>query len=432
MRGSVWLKNFLASLKAQKDTILDRYGPLGTRHGATLVPVHSRSHWGVSARKSCLTTMGRRWVQWVLCALGVLAILGGCGETRFFASLPIEGSGGMNSPGSGGMVGAGGGSMGMGGGGSPAPRPTLRVEGTRLVSRCGETIVLRGANEMVIWSSERDGVPWFDEMAKLGANSTRIVWLAEGSAEELDRVIQNAIDAGLIPIVEMHRMQFDGTTLEPTDETALDRVVGYFTDEAVMAVLVKHESALIVEFAEALGDLDSVDAWVARYEEAVRRVRAGGFRGPIALDAPFGGARVDELAEGALQVIEADPLSNVMFSVEIWSGTLEEAVDRMTRTRDAGIPFYLGEFSGYFDGICPDEPTDIGPLLARLQELQVGWFAWSWGGVTNQGCDGGLDITINGLISEFSAWGIKVAQTDPNSIARTSVRLESLVGPTCP
>lgn len=322
--------------------------------------------------------------------------------------------------------------MGTGGNTPSSPRPSLHVEGTRLVSRCDETIVLRGANEMVIWSSERDGTPWFGEMAKLGANSTRIVWLAEGTAEELDRVIGNAISAGLIPIVEMHRMQFDGATLSPTDEDALERVLGYFTREDIMTVLMRHEASLIIEFVEALGDLESVEAWVSRYSEAVTRIRAAGFRGPIALDAPFGGTRVEELAQGASQVIAADPLSNVLFSVEVWSGTVDEAVDRMTRTHEAGVPFYVGEFSGYFDGTCPDQPTDIGPLLARLQELQVGWFAWSWGGVTNQGCDGGLDITIDGHIDEFSPWGIKVAQTDPNSIAKTSVRLETLVSTVCP
>jgi hypothetical protein len=52
----------------------------------------------------------------------------------------------------------------------------------------------------------------------------------------------------------------------------------------------------------------------------------------------------------------------------------------------------------------------------------------------NMGCqgEGGLDITANGHIDEFSEWGAVVAQTDPNSIAQTSIRLDTLTATACP
>jgi hypothetical protein len=115
-------------------------------------------------------------------------------------------------------------------------------------------------------------------------------------------------------------------------------------------------------------------------------------------------------------------------------GPIETLIANYTRYHEAGIPFYVGEFSFFYAGTCPDGPLEIGPYLAMLQELAVGWLAWSWGGVMNSGCDGTghQDMTVNGYMDEFTEWGLKVAQSDPNSIAKTSIRLDSLVVTACP
>src|SRR5688572_23914638 len=80
----------------------------------------------------------------------------------------------------------------------------LRVDGRHLVDRCGERIVLRGVNEMIVWSPGRDGVPELGEIAKTGANAVRMVWTDEGSAGALDSAIANALGQRLIPIIEHH------------------------------------------------------------------------------------------------------------------------------------------------------------------------------------------------------------------------------------
>ncbi len=85
----------------------------------------------------------------------------------------------------------------------PDDFPGFRVQGRHLYDTLGEEVILAGVNKMVIYT-DRDGLPSFPEIAKTGANAVRIVWLTEGSAEELDTVITNAINNKLIPIVDCH------------------------------------------------------------------------------------------------------------------------------------------------------------------------------------------------------------------------------------
>src|SRR5690606_40962857 len=65
-------------------------------------------------------------------------------------------------------------------------------------------------------------------------------------------------------------------------------------------------------------------------------------------------------------------------ALPIWSATTPENVARIQATYDAGIPIYLAEFSGWQSGDdCPSVATDVPVLLAKLQELGLGWFARS-------------------------------------------------------
>lgn len=359
------------------------------------------------------------------------SVVSACGETSLFASVPLEvGGASGGSP----SLGGAGGEMGMMDPPSRQARPTLRIEGQRILGRCDETVILRGASEMVIWSDERDGQPWFDEMAAVGANAVRVVWLPSGTGEELDRVIGNAISAGLIVVVEQHQPYFDGEELPIDDPTIPDRTVEYWTSDEILPVLEKYEASIIFEFGEKLGDLDEVEDWASRFEDMIPRFRSAGIRVPLALDAPYGGANLEAFVEGAFRVLDADPIDNSIWSVEAWGGSTEDRAARLRSIHEAGIPFFLSEFSGFESNECPMYPTDIGLLLSTMQDLDVGWFAWSWGGVSNSGCEGegALDMTTDGHIGGLTGWGLEVAQTDANSIAKTAVKLSSLVGLECP
>ncbi|HEY0465373.1 MAG TPA: hypothetical protein VGC79_14260, partial [Polyangiaceae bacterium] len=179
---------------------------------------------------------------------GAIAIAGGSHATADSSTAGAKTSGGDDSSAMGGTGGLGGSAgdkpAGASGGGSATG--TFRVEAGKLHDRCGEQVVLRGVNEMIVWSPGQDGVPEFAEIAKTGANAVRIVWNEEGSAAALDVAITNALAQQLIPIIEHH-----GAT---GDLTKLAAVVDYWVQPDIVAVLKKHEQNLLLNIANEAGD----------------------------------------------------------------------------------------------------------------------------------------------------------------------------------
>ena len=312
------------------------------------------------------------------------------------------------------------------------PRDTFYVDGAYLKDRCGKPVILRGVNEMVLWSTDRTGNPEFAEIAKSGANAVRIVWDRELPQAELAVVFDHAVAEGMVPLV---------VTQTGTDSFAnLLEYVEYWTHPAAVDVITRHEAALLLCVADALGD-DQVTAeeWEAGYVDAIGRLRAAGIRIPIVVDAPDGGQNIDVLQSSGERLIESDPLQSIMLSVHMWweDGTAERIHAEVAETVSLGLPLIVGEFSAYADDSCPDIPFDYRALLEAAAARRVGWFAWSWGGVPNGACTDPvvgtsyLDMSVDGTFEGLAGWGLEVAVTDPYSIQQTAIPVQSLVSPSC-
>ena len=185
------------------------------------------------------------------------------------------------------------------------------VQGRHLYDRCGERVVLRGINEMVIWTA-REGET-FGEIARTGANTVRIVWTVADHPGEarLDRVLRRALDARLIPIIELH------------DATGkLDKVpelVDFWTRPAVVEVLKRHQASLLLNIAnEAGGTGVRAQEFADVYRPAVARLRRAGLVMPLIIDAPDWGKDIDVLQEVAPSLIADDPEHDLLFSVHMW------------------------------------------------------------------------------------------------------------------
>lgn len=343
--------------------------------------------------------------------------------------------GGTRSTGgsSGQMVGGGGASTvtASGGEGFAAPcgeHSGLWVDGRFLRDRCCEKVVLRGVNEMITWSPLKDGTPFLTEIAQTGANAVRIVWTTTDSPVKLEAVLKNTVDAAMIPLPELH----DATG----DMSKLASCVDYWVRPDVVAVLEKFQDKLIVNIANEVGDANVSRAdWIAAYTSAVSRIRAAGIHVPLVIDAPTWGQDVDMLQSAGPSLIAADPDKNLLFSVHLWwndpKGTRIKA--ELNESAGMNLPLIVGEFAQHNFSGCSSQALDYKTLLSSSKTLDIGWLAWSWGGVKNQDCadDQPFDMTGDGTFASLNGWGLDVAVTDPNGIQQTSQRPRYMTSGSC-
>ena len=306
----------------------------------------------------------------------------------------------------------------------------MYVSGRFLYDRCGERVVLRGINKMVIWTDPEGET--FPEIAKTGANTVRIVWTIEDDrgAAALDSVLTRAEEAKLIPIIELH----DATG-------ALNRVVDlvdFWTRAEVTEVLKRHEPSLLLNIGnEPGGDGIAAHEFVAVYRDAVSRLRHAGLAMPLVIDAPHWGQDIDVLQQAAPELLSADPEHNLLFSAHLWwpqglnttdPGSTKRIVAELQESADIGLPLIVGEFA--HAGVGCSQSIDYKTILAKTHKHEIGWLAWSWG-PGNQDC-GEMDMTEDGRFETLHGWGLEVAVTDPNSIRNTSKIPESMLRGKCP
>lgn len=294
------------------------------------------------------------------------------------------------------------------------------VQGRFLYDPCGEKVILRGVANPNIWF-KRDGMPYYEEIEKTGANVVRIVWETRGSAKELDMAISNCIAYSMIPMPECH----DATG----NWSKLQAVVDYWIRPDIVEVLKKHEAYLLLNIANEAGDA-SVSSKTFRegYESAILKIRNAGIHVPLVIDAPNWGQNINILQSEGPSLIQADPDHNLLFSVHMWwprrYGYREEDIKREIQESVAkGLPLIVGEFS-QMHGSCDEStitPENSIPYRTIIREChlnEIGYLAWSWCG----NCNPLWDMTKDGTYETLYDWGLEVAVTDSFSIQNTSIR----------
>lgn len=307
--------------------------------------------------------------------------------------------------------------------------PGFYVQGRFLYDPCGEKVILRGVANPNIWF-KRDGMPYYEEIEKTGANVVRIVWETRGSAKELDMAISNCIAYSMIPMPECH----DATG----NWSKLQTVVDYWTRPDIVEVLKKHEAYLLLNIANEAGDY-SISSTTFRqgYESAILKIRNAGIHVPLVIDASNWGQNINILQSAGPSLIQADPDHNLLFSVHMWwpkrYGYKEEDIGREIRESVAmGLPLIVGEFS-QMHGSCDETtitPENSIPYRTIIREChlnEIGYLAWSWFG----NCNPLWDMTRDGTYETLYDWGLEVAVTDSFSIQNTSIRPYSILYGSC-
>jgi len=298
--------------------------------------------------------------------------------------------------------------------------PGFRVKGRHLYAPEDELVILRGVANPNIWY-QKSGLPHYNEIDDINANVIRIVWEISGSANDLDSAITNCIALDMIPMIECH----DATG----NWSMLDNVVDYWTSEAILPILIKHEAYLLLNIANEAGDGNiRATAFNAGYEAAIQQIRNAGVHVPLVIDAPDWGKNINVLQATGPGLIEFDPDHNLIFSIHMWWPKMygydeQDIIDEIAESVEMELPLIVGEFSQMHGQCNTDVITDNNSIayltiIEQCQLNQMGYIAWSWFG----NCNPFWDMCSDGTYATLYDWGLKVAVTDPNSIQNTSVR----------
>lgn len=325
---------------------------------------------------------------------------------------------------------------GGGGGCTPSGDPdgVFTVSGRNILDPAGNAVLLRGVNKMSVFDDEDPrGQISFPEIAKTGANSVRIVWAIEDDQgktdpNDLKALIDNAIGAGLLPMIELH--DATGGSL-----SRLDSLVDYWSRPAIVDIIMAHQNAILVNIGNEVGDYQVKSGeFIDSYRNAVRRMRCAGIRTPLVIDAPDGGKNLDVLNASASTLLDADPDHNLIFSVHLYWGIADGAdaqfiSDKLDEATSLNYPLIIGEFSKYGayngnDSVCAEGGrVDYQTIIKKSSELGLGWYAWEWGpgnGFGDPQCDV-MDMTPDRLFKNLKpGWATEVATTSPYSIKETS------------
>jgi mannan endo-1,4-beta-mannosidase len=298
---------------------------------------------------------------------------------------------------------------------SAAELPGLQVRGRYLYDRCGERIILRGVNAMILYW-DRAGTVTYPEIAKTGANCTRIFWrTGDGTPGELDQTISNCIAQDMISMP---------CVWEATGEwDQLQTCVNFWTSDAIAEVIRKHEEYLILNIANEAGDGSvSQEAYRNEYADAIQRLRSAGIHVPLVIDAANWGRGEHYILENGQYLLGRDPDSNLIFSWHPWDtnqpqNRIKEAIDGSI---DEDLCMIIGEFSHI--GVFYSEPIHWEYIMEYSQEKEIGWLPWVWWCCQNP--PDGHTISSDKMYGSWTndPWGEQVAVANPYSIQNTSVR----------
>ena len=334
------------------------------------------------------------------------------------------GSGAGGGGASGGASGAGGTSHSGGssdtGGGTGATSTHMYTQGSDLYTYCGEKVLLRGLNQMSIWT-DASGTS-YPAIASFGSNAIRIVFAETGNSTGLDTLLTKAEANKMIPIPELH----DATG----NIGGVPGTVTWWTQPSVVAVIKNHEKWMLLNIANESGDNNVSDStFQSTYTSAITSIRNAGIVVPLVIDGSGWGQKVEQLLTVAPALLAADPQKNVIFSWhEYTGGTQENAriTTSLEKSKTLGIVLINGEFASANATDCT-ENVPYTFLLSEAQRVGTGWLAWSWDN-SNSNCKSGSGSSYNMTSSLTSAsglvagWASNVVRDDPNSIKNTSVR----------
>lgn len=293
------------------------------------------------------------------------------------------------------------------------PQTGFHVDGATLLDANGNPFMMRGVNHLHAWYPDQ-----MEEtahaLAAAGCNCVRIV-LSNGQqwerteADSVASIIQICKENNLIAILEVH----DTTGVPGKD--ALLAAAQYFVD--IQDVLVGQEAYVILNIANEWPSLSNSTTWKSAYLEAIPMLRQAGLRHTIMVDCAGGGQNGKCMENAGQDLLECDPLENVMFSLHIYgtAGSNPASIsENLQYAAKAGLCVCVGEFGHRHS----DGDVNIAYLMQYCLDNSIGYLAWAWKGNAPQSAH--LDLALAWDGSALSpGWGQTVIH-GPNGIHATA------------
>ncbi|TVQ03202.1 MAG: hypothetical protein EA359_10170 [Balneolaceae bacterium] len=280
----------------------------------------------------------------------------------------------------------------------------ITVENGVLVDADGDLFIPYGVNSVHVWRDGEHSVNALrNEINKTGANTVRLVtagkswhWNNQSStASQKRQLVRDAIDAGLVPMIEMH----DGTCVtefdllpfdedgEPNNRMGLKQIVEEWLEPENLQTLRIFEDKLLLNIANEWGDNDEV--FFEGYKYAITELREAGVNNVLVIDAGGNcGQNPLSLLEYGDALFEHDPLNNVVLSIHLygfwrtndqqftdWTPpfSVEEIFPQLANLK---APVIVGEY-----GWDPVEgAVNFNPeiMMQISKDLGFGWYFWAW------------------------------------------------------
>ena len=145
---------------------------------------------------------------------------------------------------------------------------TLYVDGRFIYSTANEKIVLRGFNEMFVWSDDKTGERLIPEIAQSGANTVRLVWSHRyGHKDELVALIENTIAHKMIAMPECHNATGKW-------EADLRACLRFWKDPILIEGIQRNRNWTLLNIANEIGNKKTSDKKILKvYKRAIKSLR---------------------------------------------------------------------------------------------------------------------------------------------------------------
>ncbi|MBB6461729.1 DUF4493 domain-containing protein [Flammeovirga kamogawensis] len=291
----------------------------------------------------------------------------------------------------------------------------------------GMEFVARGVNNAHFWFDNGGRDLALNALSAISANSSnmvRLVWQTDYNASNweneeetvrLRKMINTCIANGMVPMIEMH----DATGGENKEQ--IDAIVAYYTRPDILSVMKEFESILLINIANEWSGKNAV--YRDTYTEAVTNLRSAGLMHTLVIDASGWGQDIQHVFDYGQNIIDSDPLKNILFSVHMYQSfrTEQSITAALEKAVELKLPLVVGEF-GFKHG-DPEIDIPFEHILTECERLEIGWLAWSWKG--NSGGVEYLDLVEEWDGSKVTQWGTDII-TGPFGLQNTAKKVSVL------